>query len=82
MSQKAYHAASFIVRIWWEKSHDENLSWRGQVIHTQSQQSVYVDDIPKLIKFLEHWSGTLEPGKADESYGANGPTSANQQDSE
>ncbi len=67
-----YRDASFVVRIWWETPANMTPKWRGQVIHSHTQQSQYVEDISSLIDFFERWSGKLEP--QNEDVNANGRT--------
>ncbi|MBU0512172.1 MAG: hypothetical protein KJ638_10810 [Chloroflexi bacterium] len=61
MSNNPIQDASFVVRIWWEQTGQDDFSWRGQVIHAQTSQSKYFDSIPALIGFLERWVGELLP---------------------
>ncbi len=60
-----YRDASFVVRIWWETSANLTPKWRGQVIHTHTQQSRFVDDISSLLDFFERWSGMIDPQNID-----------------
>jgi hypothetical protein len=50
---------SFIVRIWWEMDEERALKWRGRVVHTQTHRSIYFNDIPEMVAFIEEWSGIL-----------------------
>jgi len=56
------HDASFVVRIWWERS-DQGTAplWRGYVQHAQSQEAVYFNCTESLLAFLQHWAGDLAP---------------------
>ncbi len=82
MSQYHYRDGSFVVRIWWIRPSEMIPRWRGQVIHTQTRQSVYVEDIDSLISFLEHWTGKLDPEKRAETGGADNSNSVDKCDRE
>ena len=53
--------ASFIVRIWWERSHDQAAMWRGQIIHVQTGQTVFFQREQALMTFIRRCSGTKIP---------------------
>ena len=69
MSPNSRRDASFVVRIWWERSHEGPARWRGQVIHAESRQPAYFGTLSALFAFLEQWVGDLEwQGQTDEEH--------------
>jgi hypothetical protein len=57
--------ASFVVRIWWEQRPGAEPLWRGQVIHTATNQARYFERVEDLVVFVQNWTGispSLEPG--------------------
>ena len=61
MSNNPIQDASFVVRIWWEQTGQDDFSWRGQVVHARTRQSAYFKDIDSLVTFVERWAGDLAP---------------------
>lgn len=52
---------SLILRVWL-KGDDENhkgISWRGQITHVSSGESLYIKDLEGIIVFLIHFLRTL-----------------------
>jgi hypothetical protein len=48
---------SFVARIWLEPGTNGDPIWRGQVLHVQSNEEAYFQDLGALNKFLERVSG-------------------------
>jgi isocitrate dehydrogenase kinase/phosphatase len=55
--------ASFIVRIWWERRVGPESVWRGQVVHAQTRQAAYFNDVSVLINFIYRWTGAPQAGE-------------------
>jgi len=49
--------ASFVVRIWWEQRPTAEPLWRGQVIHTATNQVSYFERVEDLMVFIQNWTG-------------------------
>lgn len=54
-----YHGHSFVVRIWWEKGHDDQALWRGWVQHAITGKSRYFDHVADMLAFIEAHTGRL-----------------------
>ena len=52
-----FRDASFVVRIWWEQRQDGPPLWRGQAIHTATNQSRYFERLEDLAAFVQNWTG-------------------------
>ena len=55
---------SFLLRIWREDAGEHSraaLPWRGWIQHVHSGEAVYVEDVTKLIAFIQQWTGRLQP---------------------
>ncbi|MBN1485817.1 MAG: hypothetical protein JXA37_13970 [Chloroflexia bacterium] len=48
---------SFVLRIWREP---HRASWKGWVQHASSGESAYVQEVEKLLAFIEQYAGPLE----------------------
>jgi len=58
---------SFVVRIWWEEGEaepDRQRFWRGWVQHVRSGEAAYVEDVERLLDFIERWTGSLRGPQA------------------
>ena len=53
--------ASFVVRIWWEQRPPAEPLWRGQVIHTATNQACYFERVEDLVVFVQNWAGISPP---------------------
>ncbi len=49
--------ASFVVRIWWEPRQEGPPLWRGQAIHTATNQGRYFERLEDLVAFVRKWTG-------------------------
>ena len=47
-----YHGHSFVVRIWWEKGHDDQALWRGWVQHAITGKSRYFDHVADMLMVI------------------------------
>ena len=54
-----YRGHSFVVRIWWEKGHDDQALWRGWVQHAITGKSRYFDHVSDMLAFIEAHTGRL-----------------------
>lgn len=57
---------SFLLRIWREDAgmHPHAAPpWRGWIQHVHSGEVVYVQDLAKLIAFIQRWTGQLQPAR-------------------
>jgi hypothetical protein len=52
-------AASFVLRIWWEKGEASPI-WRGRVQHAASGDSRYFQTVAELLDFVERHAGNLD----------------------
>ncbi|MFQ5856832.1 MAG: hypothetical protein ACE5LU_14560 [Anaerolineae bacterium] len=58
---------SFIIRIWWEEEEVDaggRHFWRGWVQHVRSGEAAYVQDVERLLSFIERWTGSLRGSQA------------------
>jgi hypothetical protein len=60
-----YRSDSFIVRIWWERGPGPQAIWRGQVVHAQTGRSIYFDNLPTLLQFVQDRTGSLTEGAGE-----------------
>jgi len=63
MADQLFREASFVVRIFWDRHSEDALKWRGQVIHAQTQQSMYFERLEDLHEFLDRWTGIVHIGE-------------------
>lgn len=58
---------SFLLRIWREDAGEHSRAahpWRGWIQHVHSGEAVYVEDVAKLIAFVQQWTGRLQPASS------------------
>ena len=55
-SGDVHEALTFVVRLWREMNANGHYHWRGRVEHVASQEVGYVDDVPGITRFIEHWT--------------------------
>jgi len=65
MPGRFFRNASFVVRIWWEERQDGPPLWRGQAIHTATNQSRYFERLEDLVAFVQNWTGIESLEEAD-----------------
>ncbi len=50
-------AASFVVRIWMERTTNGEPAWRGHIRHVQGESECYFRDLGEMRGFVERLSG-------------------------
>ena len=48
---------SFVARIWYERSAEEDPKWRGHIQHIQGSVELYFQDLTEMSEFMEQVSG-------------------------
>lgn len=48
---------SFVARIWFERTAEQNPQWRGHIQHIQGTEELYFRDLSQMTEFMEEVSG-------------------------